>query len=90
MRDIRTTQFFSVGLGGVDITALAARGEALVNTSIGLGGVGRADHDLTEDMSQEGEGNLELSGPPINCNLHKRWNSVARTFFFLRFSSPTA
>lgn len=32
-----------VGLGGVDISAMAARGEALVNTSSGLGGVGRFD-----------------------------------------------
>ena len=33
------------GLGGVDMAALAARGEALVNNSIGLGGVERTAYE---------------------------------------------
>jgi len=40
-----------VGLGGVDISALAERGEALINTSIGLGGIGRSTCEPTDGTS---------------------------------------
>ena len=50
----------SVGLGGVDISAFAARGEALINSStlgVGLGGVERQPmEEMPDDADDDIDG----------------------------------
>ena len=81
----------SVGLGGVDISAMAARGEALVNTSSGLGGVGRFDPaDGGGELAQSFRGKpfvfFQKLSTPNNIYFNSVWNALVVKLFKVRNS----